>query len=97
MTTITKPRRKYNRQAARRHRKRAVYPDLETLRPGQACDIERKECGINRGLPTIDPVTLKTVPGRISHGSYVFEHLLPRRSRNRHDPQVEDQKRGRRQ
>ena len=97
MTTTTQPRRKYNRQAARRRRKRAAYPDLETLPKGKACDIVRKECGINRGLPTIDPVTLKTVPGRISHESYVFERLLPRKSRNRYDPQECDRRKGYRQ
>lgn len=62
-----------------------------------ACDVERRECGTNRGLPTVDPQTLKLAPGRVSHGSHVFEREMPRPSRNRYDPQIEDAKRGRRQ
>ena len=77
-------------------RTRAAYPSLTDLPRGKQCDLERKEAGRNVGLPTYDIHGIQQ-PGRVSVGTYVFEREMPRPSRNRYDPQVEDQKRGRRQ
>lgn len=82
--------RKYNRQQARRKRRRTNYPELK---PFQIATMERPECGLNKGLPQLQPDG-RTAPARVQRGVFQFTRLAPVRSRSKYDPNTEAAKHG---
>lgn len=76
----------YNRQRARRHRKRTQYPDLN---PGQVATLERKECGKNVGL-AVRMEDGRYLPRKVTKGVFQFTRLIPRVGRSKYNPATED-------
>lgn len=80
----------FNRQRARRKRRRVGYPKLQPL---QVATIERPECGRNDGVMSRHSDG-RTIPGRVAIGVFQFTRAWPKLSRSKYDPNTENIKHG---
>lgn len=78
----------YNRQKARRHRRRTTYPELK---PWQTATIERPTSGVNKGLPQIQPDG-RMAAAKVTRGVFQLTRIPTPPARSKYDPATEDAK-----
>ena len=78
----------YNRQKARRHRRRTTYPEISAW---QVATIERKECGTCRGLPQLQPDG-RMAAAKVTRGVFQYTRIPVAPARSKYDPATEDAK-----